>query len=254
MSWEKPKISLVLGILSTGQTSMEWAMNFAQLHSQLSATRRFYLSYSRGAPWDIARNHCVDDTLKLGAEWLFFLDTDVIAPTDVVERLIARNLPIVSALYYRRHKPIHACMWRVSPTEATCSTCGQRYSPFEKGKYNPLADYPRGELIECDAVGMGACLIHRKVLEKVHHPPDDPLFVWSAGREGVLSERVKNHVLGVKGTSEDFYACEKIKAAGFKIFCDTNIICPHYGDVKFVPPEKMNVDEIKFGGLEFPHL
>lgn len=256
MSWEaKPKIDLTLGLLHTGQVSLEWAYNFAQLNAYLSSTRRFYFSYSRGAPYDISRNHCVDECLKVGSEWLLFIDSDEIVPPDLFDRLVSKNVPVVSALYYRRHKPLHPAMWRLVPAGTIqCPTCDQMYSPRAKGKYNPLVEYPRGALVECDVVGMGACLIHRSVLEKVHHPPEDPLFVWSVGREATFSEKVKSHILDGRGTSEDFYGCEKIREAGFHIYCATDIICPHETSLKVVPPEMMNVDDVKWAGFQFPSL
>lgn len=254
MSWQKPKIDLVLGVIHTGTVSMEWALSFSQLYTQLGR-RRFYLSYSRGAPYDISRNHCADDTLRLGAEWLFMLDSDVLVPPNVVDVLISKNLPVVSALYYRRHKPIHPAMWKLVP-EGTieCPTCKQLYAPRVKGKYNPLVDYPRGALVEVDVVGCGALLVHRKVLEAVHHPPKKPAFIWSAGREALLTKEIMDTIIGGKGTSEDFYFSEQVKRAGYKIYVATEIICPHETTVKIVPPEKMNPDDVKHGGIEFPKI
>lgn len=254
LSWEEKPIELVLGLTHQGNVSMEWAQKYAELYAHLSATRKFYLSYSRGAPLDIARNHAVDDMLRLGATWLFFLDSDVLVPHNIIDRLLTRNLPIVSALYYRRHKPVHAGMWRIVPQTQTCTHCGQPFKPRKKGKYNPIVEYERGTLINSDVIGMGAVLIHRKVIEKTHHPPEDPLFVWSAGREAYLKEHILQNVIDDIGTSEDFYACEKIKKAGFHIIVDTSIVCPHVGEARFIPPELMNVDEIKYGGIGFPNI
>lgn len=254
MSWEaKPKIDVVLGLVHLGNVSMEWAVAFSQLYTQLATTRRFYLSYSRGAPIDIARNHCVDDALRLGAEWLLFIDSDEIVSADLFDRLVSKNLPICSALYYRRHKPIHPAMWRLVPGGTVqCQTCNSLYTPRAKGKYNPVCDYPRGQLVECDVIGMGAVIIHRRVLEATHHPPKEPLFSWTAQREQVVSSDVLKYAIDGIGTSEDFYACEKIKQAGFRIFCATDILVPHETVLKVVSPERMDIDSVKWGGFEFP--
>lgn len=251
MSWEVTKPpELVVGLIHRGQTTMEFALHFAQLYNRLALTRKFYLSYSRGMPYDCARNACVDDALKRNAKWLFFLDSDVIVKPDVVDRLIAHNLPIVSGLYYRRHKPVTAAAWLRAPPVQKCPSCGSEVE--KKGKYNPIISYERGRLIEVDVIGFGCVLIHRKVLERVHHPPDDPMFIWTAGREGQLKETIWRK--GEQGTSEDFYACERIKKAGFHVFVDPNVWTPHYGEVKFVPPEQMDIDNIKYGGVQFPEI
>jgi hypothetical protein len=256
ISWEAhPKIDVTIGVIHMGTVSMEWAQSFAQLYNYLNVTgRRFYLSFSRGAPYDISRNHCVDDCLKHGSEWLLFIDTDIIVCQDLFDRLVSKNLPCVSALYYRRHKPLHPAMWRAVPKGTVrCPTCDSLYQPWAKGKYNPIVDYPRGQIVEVDVAGCGAMLIHRSVLQKVHHPPEDPAFIWTAGREGY----VKQHVLDVcegHGTSEDFYFHEKVRKAGFKVYVDTSVVLPHETTIKVVAPEMMNVDEVKWGGFEFPQL
>lgn len=231
---------------------MEWALMFTQFYTHLHDTGvRFFLSYTRGQPFDVARNNIVSDALKLKATWVFFLDSDVLVPVDVYHRLSAHNLPVVSALYYRRHKPVTPAMWQMGPHQDTCPTCQQPYKPV--GKYNPIVNYPRSQLIPCDVIGMGACLIHKRVIEKCHSP-QDPMFIWTAGREAQLKPEILQQIPWQKGTSEDFYACEKIKRAGFPIFMDTSVICPHYGELKFVPPEMTEIDEVKFGGFQFPSV
>jgi len=241
MAWEQRPIDVVVGLPHQGTTSMEWCVAFAQLYAHLSQTRKFYLTYNRGSPIDIARNKIVEDTLKLGAEYLFFLDSDVIVPANIIDVLISNNLPVVSGLYVRRHKNIYPGMWKLIQVKE-CPECKQPVTVH--GKYAPIINYPRGALIEADVVGMGCILINRKVLEIVHKPPKNPMFRWTMGwlsaEEG--------------GVSEDFFACERIKDAGFPIVVNTGVICPHYGEAKFVPKELMNIDEVKHGGISFPEV
>lgn len=66
-------------------------------------------------------------------------------------------------------------------------------------------DYPKG-LIEVAGVGMACTLIKREVFEKV----PQPWFMPTA--------------LG-----EDLSFCKRATDAGYKIFCDTNLICGHVG-------------------------
>jgi len=239
LAWEQKPIDIVVGMVHQGHTSMEWAVAFAQLYTHLSQTHKFYLTYNRGSPIDIARNTIVKDALKLKAEWLFFLDSDVIVPANIIDILVSRNLPVVSALYTRRHKNIYPGMWKLTHVKE----CPQCKNPVKvHGKYMPVLNYPRGSLLEVDVIGMGCVLINHKVLEACHKPPKNPMFRWTMGwlsaEEG--------------GVSEDFYGCERIKNAGFHIIVDTSIICPHYGEVKFVPKELMNIDEVKHVGIKFP--
>lgn len=66
-------------------------------------------------------------------------------------------------------------------------------------------DYPKG-LIEVAGVGMACTLIKREVFEKVPQPWFTPTAI-----------------------GEDLSFCKRATDAGYKIFCDTNLICGHVG-------------------------
>jgi len=214
-AWEnKPK--LIIAIPHTGHVTMAWALAFRQLDHPPAL-----YCLNRGIPLDIARNELASEVFKHDAEWLFFLDSDIIPPRDAIIKLMSHNLDIVGGLYYKRMPPVHPAMWRLAP------------KPRPEGKYIPIMHFQKGQLIECDVIGMGCTLIHRRVLERL----EQPYFKWTQWwkRDGV---------------SEDFYFCEKAKEAGFRIYCDTSIICRHefQGYTADVVPNKDNA--ISF----YPHI
>ncbi len=173
----------------------------------------------------VARNQIVG---KLEKDWLFFMDADQTFPPETLERLIAWDLPIVSGLYFKPYgKPVpHAYryMWEeakkypvedeqadhyyMSLVNEVAAYLGKYYDTLAKGDL-PTALLPakREDLIECDGVGGGCLLIHRRVFEAI----EPPYFKCNP-----------NTFIG-----EDFYFCRKARQAGFKIYLDPSILCGH---------------------------
>ena len=202
MAWERDKPpDVVIGLPHQGEVTVEWMMGFMELEHP-----NIYIQFMRGMPLDEARNKIAEKALELKAKWVFYLDSDTVPPKDCLIRLMSHNLPIVSALYYRRHPPhIHPAMWRRDPT----------ITDPDAPKYRPITEFPRGALVEADVIGMGCCLISRRVFEAIK----PPWFEW----------RRRKPFKEVGGLSEDFDFCEKAKAVGSKILVDTSIVCNHIG-------------------------
>ena len=204
MSWEtsqEPKI--FIAIPHTGTVSMEWALSLRQLK-----TPTYLMSMSRGTPWDVARNTLVNEFLKGTTPYLFFLDSDVIIPAHGINKLLSLELPVVSGLYFTKTPPQPVpAMWQKTD---------------ETGKYVSIQGYAKNETVEADVVGMGCCLIHRRVFEKLKEiNPEKPFYKWTF-------DPTKSDV--GEGISEDFYFCERVKKEiGYKIFVDTSIECKHVG-------------------------
>jgi GT2 family glycosyltransferase len=152
---------------------------------------------TRGQPIDLARDTLVHRMQESSAEYLFFLDSDVILPPNTVNQLISHNQDIISGVYHVRHDPITPAMWKESADVP--------------GHYNPIVGYNEGTIIDVDAIGMGCCLIHRRVFDKL----EEPYFKWT------MDARQEN------GVSEDFYFCEQARKTGFHIYVDTSIQCTH---------------------------
>jgi len=127
---------------------------------------------------------------------LFFLDDDVIAPDGVIEKLLAHDLPIVSASY-----PLYI--------KQRIHTCG--FHPGSEGGDNPILKGKKG-LIEANTIGLGACLIKKEVIKKVLAYPCYRV-VFKGDYE-------------VKRTDDTTF-CNFARYAGYKIYIDTDIICDH---------------------------
>jgi hypothetical protein len=120
-------------------------------------------------------------------DYLFFLDDDHAFQTDLLERLLAHKVDIVAPLYCKR---------------------GQQFAPTAYKDGNPITLDTPG-LVEVDYTGTSGMLIHRRVLDKI----GAPYF-----RAGALSP----HML-----LEDVDFCQRARAAGFRVWCDTSIQFGH---------------------------
>ena len=205
VSWEIPKgPTMVVGICHRELVygHMKWAMDFRELQIP---THVYGLSSHQ--PIDHARNSISELVFTHSATWLFFLDSDVCVSADGVQRLLARNLPIVSGLYRTRNPP-HAplAMRRTPQPQPDGST---------KMVLTPVTSWTPGELLEVDATGAGCLLIHRRVLEAFKKAGQRP-FRWTFGVPGEP-----------EGLSEDFQFGADAAKLGFKIFVDTSVTCDH---------------------------
>ena len=198
--WEHHDRTLLLATIHTETTTMAWAYGLANLRIP---GQRVGLT---GMPYDHARNEACKGCLANGFEWLAFLDSDVVPPSDAFLRLLSHRQPIISGLYCRRSPP-HGIP--VAIRDGTWVTT-----------------YPKGQVIEVDYVGAGCLLIHRSVLERMQAEPGRPAskrwFDWKVDLAGLVPPG--------EALSEDFAWCRRAKRDyGYRILLDTSIECKHIG-------------------------
>jgi len=139
----------------------------------------------------IARETAAKTFLEGNYDALLFVDSDMVCPIDMLVRLIEADKDIVSGLAFQRFPPYEPCIFK---------KCDREGTEF-------WLDYPKG-LIEIQGVGMACTLIKRKVFEAVPQP-------WFFPEPNI---------------GEDLAFCIRAREAGYKIYCDTNLICGHVGN------------------------
>ncbi len=65
----------------------------------------------------------VDFANEIGAEFLLFIDSDIIFPRDALQRLLARDVDVVGATYSRRTPPLHA-LGKIHPQQPADAPLG----------------------------------------------------------------------------------------------------------------------------------
>ena len=181
-----------------GGVSIEWAGSFYGIQTPLGSTCARKIVYDKII--DVARNDIVEYAKEVNAEWLFMVSDDVFVPPDAIMKMIAHGKEICTGIYFTKEYPPYPYIWR--------------------GLDGPYMDWKAGELFEIDFAGCDCLLIHRSVFEKLEYPYFSRDWSWYRDKNGkVLSP-------GSLST-EDFYFFAKAKEAGFKVWCDSSVLCVH---------------------------
>jgi len=197
-------VQVVIAIPNEGHTPVESYANrlegFFHLGKLQERTKEFQFHFvTLGRIFTpLAREEAAKLTEELNADYLYMIDDDMICPVDMFERLYAHNVDMVAPLAFTRNFPHHPVIYDVI----------EDWDPISNSHYaiNHFVDnYPKDTMVECDAVGFGAVLIKRKVLQGV--PP--PRFMSTCG------------------TGEDVYFCHQARKAGFQVFMDTSLKLGH---------------------------
>lgn len=167
---------------------------------QMGCTQRMVIHWARN---DLARN--VRDKINeyTGEKFthVLWLDDDHAFNPDLALYLARHgHLDVVSALYFGR---TDRCLPVVYVKDGTPD-------PY---KHYPLIEVPP-QLCEVDAVGFGACLMRRDVLDRM----EGPWFQFN-------------------NCGEDIYFCVHAKRAGMRIWCDGSYMLGHMGEPQMVTHE-----------------
>lgn len=146
-----------------------------------------------------ARNKLAGDAIKCGADYILWLDSDMIIQRDTMVKLIAHmeeGRDIVSGLYFRRRAPFTPVL----------------YNKIERGAHEDLTNYPENSLFEVEGCGFGCVMTRVEMMEDVLFNSHD-LFT------------------PFEGYGEDLAFCLRAKDNGYKIWCDSTIKAGHIGQV-----------------------
>lgn len=164
----------------------------------------------------LSRNILAAQALREKAEWIFYLDSDIIPPLNVIQRLIGHNLPVVSGLYWRRYENLQPCIYKLG----------------DDGIPKPFTDVDLAlqgsALLEVEGVGAGCLLIHSSVLEKLK-PSVEQFDLRDPVTNQVLTcwkffEYIVHHNVNL---SEDIVLASRVRGLGYKIFADLSLKCGH---------------------------
>lgn len=172
-------------------------------------TERYSVVYVEGADVAVARNLLAEKAKEV-ADYIFFIDDDVLPPINTITKLLSHDKDIVCGLYFAKQEP-HFPQIFLKNYEDDLSKDDP--TPKWTGRYDCIENYKRDALIEIDTCGAGCMLIKADVFKKLKLP----YFQYIPKGEDTPRK------------GEDFYFCEKARDAGYKIYCDTSIICKHIG-------------------------
>lgn len=202
-----PSIILV-GVPSFGLVSIQWHSHMMQIQTPLNRVLRHL--YVQGKEVGDARNEIVEHALAfqgpLGERisHVLFIDDDVLVPSHAIAQLMSHQRPIVSGLYYAK-----------TPTPQPLILSHKHAGV--------ITEFHEGELVECDAHGMGCTLIAREVFEAIPAP-----WFQTTNQRGPDQDGAPVFI----HQTEDVWFLDKARRAGFQPCVDTGLFCFHWSNAE----------------------
>lgn len=190
------KSKVLVGMPTMGSMDIEAVKSLMQLEFDGSVD-----IVSESLVYD-ARDKIAMAALANKVDWVMWLDSDIIYPSNIIRKLMSHNKDMVTGLYYKRTPPYTPCIYKL-----------------EDDKLKPYLDYPEKKLFKVEAAGFGCMLIKASVIKAVHDKFGGCFFP----------------VNGVGG--EDLSFIRRAKDIGIEVWCDSSIECGHIGR-QIVMPNK----------------
>jgi glycosyltransferase involved in cell wall biosynthesis len=158
-----------------------------------------------------ARKGCAQRAVDEDADYVMFLDDDMVWPRDMIQRLVAiadhTGFDMVSGYYTTRSRP------KPVPLSYIRQPNGY-YKAWMVKRENV------GQILKCDATGFGALLIRTDVFRRLPKP-------WFEIPDGM---------------TEDIFFFNKCHDMGIPVYVDTGLSCGHEGQYGWCFPTKCETE------------
>jgi len=201
----KKKKRIFVGIPTIGTIVAESAHSMCELMIDLARMEQegyeFMLAMVPRMLVAQARELIVEKALEWKADYIFMIDDDMVAPRNIVKRLISHKKDIVGALSWERLGDHNPNIYKMASFYKDKS--GKKITGTMR--WGNVLDWDkrmdkRG-LVECDVVGFGCVLINTRIFK---------------GKKGVQPTWFMSQFQ----VGEDFFFCWKAKENGWRIFMD----------------------------------
>ena len=193
-------VNVVVGIPSFGMVSTYFLQS--RLSQQFPLVSSAIDKIVLNKPIADARNEIVEFALSQGANYIYWLDDDVIAPPDSFLRLYSHRKDIVNGVYWSKSNPPMPLV-------------------FRNHLEGPYWDWHVGDLIEIDAAGNGLTLVRTDVYKKIQDELGGPWYSTDYSSFQGVTETPSNN-------TEDLYFYWKARQVGYEVWCDTRVQALHY--------------------------
>jgi FkbM family methyltransferase len=166
--------------------------------------------YFWGYQVDQVRNLIAHWAINNHYDYLFAVDSDISFPPDTLVRLLSHDKDLVCGVYIQRIPGTHTIevMRRNQQGGVT---------------HVDWAEIKGRGLVSIDGCGFGCVLIKSQMLKAMEYPH----FLYKSAIDHA-------HTI-----SEDVYFCMKATDLGFKLWCDTDVICDHTGSSTYTVDRSM---------------
>ena len=174
-------------------------VGFTHSLAALDKTGDCVLSMLSGSLIYESRNKLAKQAITQQADYIMWLDSDMIFPKDTLTRMIQHmedGYEIVSGLYFRRAAPFSPVLFKSYKEEENIIV------------WDHYDEYPKDSMFEIAACGFGCVMVKTEVLLD-------------------LALNYQNWFMPYKNCGEDMSFCYRAKELGHKIYCDSTIKCGH---------------------------
>lgn len=193
----KRKARILIAVCCKDKAPIELTQCLTNINRRLDIEYSF--TYIKGALVNDSRNAAVKQMLEGSYTHLMFIDDDIQFPPDAINRLVDMKTDIASGIYVSKEAHPRLMAWDNLRIIEGHMIADQITDPKAEG---------------AEAVGMGFCLIRRKVFEDVIKEFNTVFFpLFFAG--------------------EDLTFCYLAKQCGYHVDLDTNIDLYHVGAYYF---------------------
>jgi hypothetical protein len=187
--WVAKPIKLAILVPTRDMVHAHFAYSLAQLVKTTSELGiDTYLYFDSSTILLNQREKLIDEAIKMEADYVLWLDSDMMFPSNVVLKLLAHNKDIVACNYMKRSLPMKTVAY-------TDLNDWDSWVPME----------PQEELVKVKGIGMGCILMKTEVFRKLEKPYFEFRF----------KEDTKDWF------GEDFILQDKIQKVGYEILVDT---------------------------------
>lgn len=158
----------------------------------LACTDRMYITS--------ACNTIIKEARENNLTHIFWTESDMILPKDVVPKLLALKKAIASGVYFLRGGTGQPCLYKRTPLET-------KENPY---LHTPITMYDERGPFKVDCPGMGCVLMEIGVFDKV----PEPWFDLKSNDPGKTN-----------GYGQDLYFYTKVRWAGIEVWVEPSVIC-----------------------------
>lgn len=146
-----------------------------------------------------SKDKMVEQSLDSGAEYIFFLDSDVIVNPNTIQTLMELHYPVTVGVYWKKENRPHTSLYMFDE---------------KTKKFNGIERFNASSPFFVDGAGMGIALIDSRIFKKL----SPPWFLW------------EHYKVNTNRYSEDLYFCRKLwEELGIKILVDPRVKGTHLG-------------------------
>jgi hypothetical protein len=149
-----------------------------------------------------ARENIVKHAKSIGADYLLFMDSDMVPPADMLQKMVFNlesnsDFDAVSGMAFKRTPPFQPCFY---------TDVGYDTKALQPRLCSPIEWPKNGGLMQIQGCGMACCMLKMDIFDRVGNGP---------------------YFFPLPNLGEDLTFCLKMKSKGMKMYVDLSIDCGH---------------------------